>query len=115
MRHHSDCRAGLCFVRGNGFEQLERCGSHHVDSHIRKAIYARDTDGGDQDSDYPYLVQDSEDEDDECNKEEEEEGEDEESEDENGSASDTDASLLGGNLLFAGLILYSLIPIYSIH
>jgi hypothetical protein len=54
---------------------------------------------------------DSEDEDDECNKEEEEEGEGEESEDENGSASDTDASLLSGNLLFAGLILYSLIPI----
>jgi hypothetical protein len=59
-------------------------------------------------------VQDSEDEDDECNKEEEEEEEDEESEDENSSASDTDASLFGGNLLLAGLILilYSLIPIY---
>jgi hypothetical protein len=59
-------------------------------------------------------VQDSEDEDDECNKEEEEEEEVEESEDENGSASDTDASLLGGKLLFAGLILYSLIPIYFV-
>ncbi len=57
-------------------------------------------------------MQDSEDEDDECNKEEEDEGEEEEWEDENDSASDTDASLFGGNLLFAGLILYSLIPIY---
>ncbi len=36
------------------------------------------------------------------------------SEDENGSASDTDASLLGGNYLFAGLIFYSLIPISCI-
>ncbi len=73
---------------------------------------AHDTEEEDQDSDYSDLVQDSEDEDDECNKEEEEEGKDQESEDENGSASDFDASLLGGNLLFAGLILYSLIPIY---
>jgi hypothetical protein len=29
MRHQSDCRAGLCIVSGNGFEQLKRCGSHH--------------------------------------------------------------------------------------
>jgi hypothetical protein len=114
MRHQSNCRAGLCIVRGNGFEQLERCGSHHLDSHIRKAMSARDTEEDAQDSDYPDLVQDSEDEDDECNKEEGE-GEDEESEDENGSASDMDASLLGDNLLFAGLMLYSLILIYSIH
>jgi hypothetical protein len=112
MRHQSNCRAGLRVVRGNGFEQLERCGSHHLDSHIRKAMSARDTEEEDQDSDYSDLVQDSEDEDAEFNKEEEDEGEDEESEDENDSASDTDASLLGGNLLFAGLILYSLIPIF---
>jgi hypothetical protein len=36
MRHQSDCRAGLRIVSGNGIEQLERCGSHHLDSHIRK-------------------------------------------------------------------------------
>ncbi len=33
----------------------------------------------------------------------------------NGSAPDTNASLLVGNYLFAGLILYSLILIYCIH
>jgi hypothetical protein len=33
----------LSIVRGNGFEQLERCGSHHLDSHIRKAMSASDT------------------------------------------------------------------------
>jgi hypothetical protein len=60
-------------------------------------------------------VQDSEDGDDECNQEEDDEGEDEESEDENGSASDADASLLRGNYLFSGFILYSLIKIYCIH
>ncbi len=76
MRHQSDCRAGLLIVRGNGFERLERCRSHHLDSHIRKAMSASDTEEEDQDSDYPDLVQDSEDEDDECNKEEEDEGED---------------------------------------
>ncbi len=79
MLHPSDCRAGLSMVRGNGFEQLERCGSHHLDSHIRKAMSASDTEVEDQDSDYPDLVQDSEDEDDECYKEEEDEGEGEES------------------------------------
>ncbi len=79
MCHQSDCRASLRIVRGNGFEQLERCGSQHLDSHIRKAMSGSDTEVGDQDSDYPNLVQDSEDEDDERNKEEEEdEGEDEE-------------------------------------
>ncbi len=55
-------------MRGNGFEQLERCGSHNLDSHIRKAMSARDTEEEDQDSDYPNIVQDSEDEGDECNK-----------------------------------------------
>ncbi len=63
----SDCRAGLRIVRGIGFEQLERCGSHHLDSHIRKAMSARDTEEEDQDSDYSDLVKDSEEEDDECN------------------------------------------------
>jgi hypothetical protein len=43
---------------------------------------ARDTEEEDQDSDYPDLVQGSEDKDDECNEGEEDEGEDEESEDE---------------------------------
>ncbi len=86
MRHQSNCRAGLLIVRGNGFEQLERCGSHHLDSHICKAMSARDTEEENQDSHYPDLVQDSEDEGDKCNKEEE----DEESEDENCSASDMD-------------------------
>ncbi len=38
-----DCRAGLRIVCGNRFEQLECCGSHHLDSHIRKAMSARDT------------------------------------------------------------------------
>jgi hypothetical protein len=85
MRHQSDCKAGLRIVRGNGFEQLEHCGSHHLDSHVSKAISARNTEEEDQFSDYPDLVQDSEDMDDECNKEEEEE-EDKESEDENCSA-----------------------------
>ncbi len=85
MRHQSDSRAGLRIVRGNGFEQLERCGSHHLDSHICKAMSAHYTEEEDQDSDYPDLVQDSEDKDDECNAEGEE-GEVEESEDENGSA-----------------------------
>ncbi len=36
MCHQTDCRAGLPIVRGNGFEQLEHCGFHHLDSHIRK-------------------------------------------------------------------------------
>ncbi len=94
MCHQSDCRAGLHIVRGIGFEQLERCGSHHLDSPIRKAMSTRDTEEEDQDSDYSYFVQDSEDEDDEYDKVEEDEladeGEDEESEDENDSASYTD-------------------------
>jgi hypothetical protein len=77
MRHQSDCREDLRIVRGNCLEQLERCWPHHLDSHIRKAMSARDTEEEDQDSDYPDLVQDSKDEDDECNKEEEDEGEDE--------------------------------------
>ncbi len=96
-------QAGLRILCGNDFEQLERCGSHHLDSHIRKAVSARETEEEDQDSGISACRYG------------EEEGEDEESGNENGSASDTDASLLGGNLLFAGLILYSLIPIYSIH
>ncbi len=112
MRHQSDCRAGLHIVLGCGFEQLECCGSHHLDSHIRKAMSARNTEEEDQDSDYTYLGQDSEDQDDKRNKEEDE---DKESGDENGSALDTDTSLLGGDDLFAGLILFSLIPIYCIH
>ncbi len=70
MRHQSNCRAGLRIVHGNGFEQLERCRSHHLDSHIHKAMSAQDTKEEDQDSDYPDLVQDLEDGDDECNKEE---------------------------------------------
>jgi hypothetical protein len=37
--------------------QLERCGSHHLDSHIRKAMRTRDTKEEDQDSDFPDLVQ----------------------------------------------------------
>ncbi len=63
---------------------------------------------------FQYLVPlaDSEDEGDECNKEEEDEGEDKEPGDENGSALDTDTSLLVGNYLFAGLMLYSLILIF---
>ncbi len=114
MCHQSDCRAGLPIVRGNGFEQLEHCGFHHLDSHVRKAMSAHNTKEEDQDSmsDYSDLEQDSQDEDDKCNKEEEDEGEDEESEDENDSASNTEASLLGGNLLVAGLIFYSLIPLF---
>ncbi len=56
-------------VCGCGFEQLERFGSHHLDSHIRKAMSARNTEEEDQDSDYTYLVQDSEDQDDKRNKE----------------------------------------------
>jgi hypothetical protein len=94
MRHQSDCRADLRVVHGNGFEQLEHCRSHHLDSHSRKAMSASDTEE-DQDSDYPDLVHDSEDEDDKCKEQEEDEGEDEESEDDNGSALVTDTSLLG--------------------
>ncbi len=67
MCHQSDCRAGLRIMR-------ERCGSHHLDSHIRKAMSACDTEEEDQDSDYPDSVQDSEDEDDVRNKEEDDEG-----------------------------------------
>ncbi len=78
MRHQSDWRAGLHIVRGNGFEQLERCWSHHLDRHIRKAMSALNTEEEDQDSDYPDLVQDSEDEGDECKEEEENKGEEEE-------------------------------------
>ncbi len=82
---------------------------------IRKAMRARNTKEEDQDSDYSDLVKDSEDEDYKCNKEEDDEGEDKQSEEENCSASDTNATLLGGYFLFAGSILYSLIPIYCIH
>ncbi len=83
--------------------------------YIRKAMSACNTEEEDQDSDYPDLVLDSENEDDERNKEEGDKGEAKEFEDENGSASYKDASLLSGNCLFTGLILYSLIPIYCIH
>jgi hypothetical protein len=37
MRHRKDCRAGLLIVSGDGFEQLERCDFHDLDSHIRQA------------------------------------------------------------------------------
>jgi hypothetical protein len=33
----------LRIVHDNGFEQLERCGSHHLDSHIRIVMSAHDT------------------------------------------------------------------------
>jgi hypothetical protein len=81
MRHQSDCRASFCINRGNCFDSNLLSSWSAVD---------RDTEEENQYSDYPDLVQDSEDEDDECNKEEEDEGEDEESEDVNDPASDTD-------------------------
>jgi hypothetical protein len=62
-----------CALCGNGFEQLEHCGSHHLDSHVRCALSARDTEEEDDDSDYPDLVPDDSDNEDEQSKEEEEE------------------------------------------
>jgi hypothetical protein len=100
MRHRTDCTAGLRIVSGNGLEQLERCSSHDLDSHIRQAAMSvQELDEEDEDSDYPDLERETEDEDEECNEDEakEEEEEEEKGEDSDGSALDTDASLLGGN------------------
>ncbi len=96
--------------------QLERCGSHHLDSHIRQATSACDIEEEAEDSDFPDLVEDS-DEDEECNEDEEKEEEGEEAESGNGDdpASDTDASLFGDNCsdcFLLMLILHALNPIY---
>ena len=98
MLHLSGCRAGLRIVRCNGFEQLERCGSHHLDSHVSHAMSARNIDEEDQDSNFPDLVPDgSDDEEERPEKEDEEKEEEEEEEFDSGTASGTDAGLLGGN------------------
>jgi hypothetical protein len=81
MCHQSNCTAGLLNESGNGFKQLERCWSHHLDCLIRQAMSARYTKEVDADSDYPYLVEDSDDKDELCNEEEEEEEEEEEDDD----------------------------------
>jgi hypothetical protein len=60
MHHRTDCKAGVRIVSGSGFKQLERCDSHGLDCHIRKAISADDSDDEDGDSNYPDLVDDSE-------------------------------------------------------
>ncbi len=82
MRHQSDCRAGNRIVHGNGFEQIEHCWSHNLDSRIRISMNAHNTEEEDQDSYFTHLVQNAEDKDDECNEGEGDEGEDEKSEDE---------------------------------
>ena len=88
MLHLSGCRAGLRIVRCDGFEQLERCGSHNLDSHVSRAT----SDEEDQDSDFPDLVPDgSDDEEEQSEKEDEEKEEEEEEEFNSGSASGTDA------------------------
>ncbi len=109
--------AGLRIVCGNGFEQLERCCSHDLDSHIRQsATSVHDIDEEDEDSDYPYLESETDDEDEGCKEEEAKEEEDEEEgEGSDSSASGTDASLLGVNStdsFQSCLSLLAFIPIY---
>jgi hypothetical protein len=94
ISHQSDCRTGLHILRGNGFEQLERCGSYHLDSHVHRAMRTRDTEEDDDDLDYPNLGPDDSYNEDEQSKEEEEEKEEKS---DSGTVSDTDTGLLGGN------------------
>ena len=69
MLHLSGCRAGLRIVRCDGFEQLERCGSHNLDSHVSRAT----SDEEDQDSDFPDLNPDGSDDEEEQSEQEDEE------------------------------------------
>jgi hypothetical protein len=67
MHHRTNCTARLRIVSGNGFEQLERCCSQDLDSHISQAAMS---------------VNEIDEDDEECNEEEaKEEEEDEEGED----------------------------------
>ena len=96
----------LRIVRCNGFEQLERCGSHNLDSQVKRAM----SDDENQHSDFPDLVPDaSDDEEEQSEKEDEVKEEEEEEEFDLGTASGTDASLLGRYLI---VFLHALILIY---
>ena len=75
---------GLCV---DGFEQLERCGSHNLNSHVKCAM----SDDVNQHSDIPDLLPDGSDDEEEQSEKEDEEKEEEEEEFDSGSASGTDA------------------------
>ena len=104
MLHLSGCRAGLRIVRCDGFEQLERCGSHNLDSHVSRAT----SDEEDQDSDFSDLVlvpDGSDDEEEQSEKEDEAKEEEEEEEDfDSGSASGTDADYFWLTIFLHALI-----------
>ncbi len=73
MRHVLGCFAGIRLVTGHGFEQLERCGHHDKDSHVRRLMSARksffpscetdDEDDDDSEDECPEEDEDSEQED----------------------------------------------------
>jgi hypothetical protein len=112
MRHVSECFAGIRLVTGHGFEQLERCGHHDKDCHVRRRMSARK-------SFFPGSETEEEDDDDSEDEDSELEDEgpqeldpDDDDEEEEDMASDPEvASILGGNSLplFWFICLYAMI------